>query len=310
MEINSEPLMGSITLMNDPEVTNNLIINNGIERQIIVDGQTYNLECIIEIPLNKNMNGGVITRIVDNTFTPFVYEIIDELMIAGEDTKKKTNDLSDNIQTRLRAIAGRGIRIKVNRNLQRMCLNVYNRQSGPQHSHLSLWVNNPTNFQAGTGTSGYIPGCAHYKLDAGMGPGGVPGGNPAETVGFVWNINIDETAPKIRFYFSCTAVPNPFNTNLMSDPFTQAVLDGLNECLRRHPVVFPKSLVANVKPVLDEMFEEATTARRLALAAAEAKAKAAHDADFPPLGGKSLRKKTRRTRRIKKSKKTRKHKRR
>jgi hypothetical protein len=304
MEINSEPLMGFITLMNDPEVTNNLIINNGIERQIIVDGQTYNLECIVEIPLDKNMIGGVITRIINNTFIPFVYQIIGELMIAGEDVTKKTNNLSNAIEAYLNAVGG-GVKIKVNRNTQRMCLNIYT-APGVQSAHLSLWINNPKNFQAqyqppfpSRGLpENYIPGCAHYKLDI-RGAGGGPGGNPAETVGFLWHINLDETASHPMWYFSCTAVPNPYNGRLMVSPFTQAVLDGLNECLRTTPVVFPSSIAANVRNTLDPMISEAE--RRRAAAAASGPPK--------PGGGKLLRKKTkktRKTRRTKKSKKTRK----
>jgi hypothetical protein len=65
MENNSEPLMGSITLVKDANITNALIADNNIDRQIDVDGKTYNLVQIIEIngELNeKVIHGGMMGR--------------------------------------------------------------------------------------------------------------------------------------------------------------------------------------------------------------------------------------------------------
>jgi len=177
MESNTESLTGSITLIKESNITNSLIADNNIERQIVVHGKTYNLECIIEIPLDKNMVGGVAPRIINNSFIPFVYQIIGELMIAGQDVAARTNDLSNAIQANLNAPGGgANITVRVNRNADRMCLNIYT-APGVQNSHLSLWVNRQGNFQSGIDAAGnYIPGCTHFKLDIGGGGAGGGGG--------------------------------------------------------------------------------------------------------------------------------------
>jgi hypothetical protein len=332
MENNFEPLMGYITLVKEANITNGLIKDNKIARQIDVDGKTYNLACIIEIPLDRNMVGGVITKDIDDTFKPFVYGAIDELIHTGLRNVghgparfRLENALSANIQGKLNVNVGIGHEIGININTDRMCLNIYTVVAGPQHSHLSLWVNNTGNFQAEHQPAvpprreNYIPGCTHYKLDIGGGGAGPGrGGNPADTVGFQWRINLDEDAglvPEPTWYFSCTSVGNPLNGGLMASPFTQAVLDGLNEELRAVPVRFPHRIAANVNRILQPMLDEARAAAAAAAAPAVAPPAAAGAWGKGPTkttGGKSLRKrikKTRKTRKLKKSKKTRKHKR-
>jgi len=42
MESNTESLTGSITLIKESNITNSLIADNNIERQIVVHGKTYN----------------------------------------------------------------------------------------------------------------------------------------------------------------------------------------------------------------------------------------------------------------------------
>jgi hypothetical protein len=336
MDINSQPLMGSITLVSDPNVTNTLIQDNKIERQIVVDGKIFNLACIIEIPNNENMLGGTnfSTPVPSNGFFVAIVDIIDELTRTGDNAGNRANrqnDLSNEVQTRLRATGIPGYNnciVKLNTTRSGTFLNIF--IPGTQIAHLSLQTTG-RNLNAQVQGTNYIPGCTHFKLDiidprwtgavegaaAAVAGTGVPVQNPSptDTVGFKWSVYINtdlQGQPPWKHFFRCDVVTGQFNTVLSQDPVTTAVLDGLNECLKRHQVVITNINRANLTPLFTTIEGQANDERTARAAALEAERAAALEA-APPAGGKSLRKrtkKTRKTKRTKKSKKTRKHKRR
>jgi hypothetical protein len=337
MDINSQPLMGSITLVSDPYVTNTLIQDNQIERQTVIDGKTYNLTCIIEIPNNENMLGGTIfpIEVPRNGFFSDIISIINELTRTGDrgNRANRQNDLSNEVQTCLRTTGIPGYNnctVKLNTTGSGTFLNIF--IPGTQIAHLSLQTTG-RNLNAEVRGRNYIPGCTHFKLDI-IDPrwtGAVEGAaaavagtgrvvqhpSPTDTVGFKWSFYIDTdlppppVQPPWKHYLKCDIVDGEHNTTLTQDPVTVAVLKGLNECLKRHQVVITNINRANLTPLFTTIEGQANDERaaRAALAAARAAALEA----APPAGGKSLRKrikKTRKTKRTKKSKKTRKHKRR
>jgi len=266
MEINSEPLMGSITLMNDPEVTNNLIINNSIERQIIVDGKIYFLGGILQIP--SNMSGGQVTKDINGTFRKAIKFAITALSYNGVNASAPaTNhltliqDLEENNFTRTLENAlnthtfpeGRAIVRIVHRD-QESYINFffdnnllarYNRLIGQQQiswrnvvtAHLSAHdliidpddkkKQNPPN--PNPNPRHYSPGVFHLKLEPLV--GGSKGQDQENTVGYHWRLNYVQPPPEGRFYLSVRHVVNNVNQELANSEPTQIILGAINTFL-------------------------------------------------------------------------------
>ncbi len=323
METNFQPLLGSITLIKDPYITNNLIINNGIQREININKKIYFLGGIIQIPFK--MNGGQVGEDIDGAFKDAISYVLTALGNndnASDQYIPSTNhltliqDLEENNFTRALENAlnlhtfseGRSI-VRIVRRSGESFINFffdnnllvrYNSliANGTPIKSNSWWTAVTAHLSAhgaldlippnpNPNPSNYRPGVFHLKLDALV--GGARGPDPKNTVGYHWRLNYTEPPPNGRFYLSIREIVSAVNQELAESEPTRLIFNEINIFFRT--IDIPRETLEDGDRNLRRLPQRLQTRFR------------------NPAGGKSSKKqrKTKKTRRTKKSKKTRKH---
>lgn len=342
MVVKSELLTSFITLVKDQNITNALIQDNEIEKNINLDGIPYNLECIIQINDKNNsiceemMHGGQpvsenltqsfylqIMAIFDN-----IYNSISGAGRSGRRTRawgseyfvEYTNELQNAINIR-----GDDVRVTIRQIRTGYMINIY-RPSRPGRyniniMHVSLFnPETPANLRhlSMNPTTRNRAGCTHPRLDE-------PNvhGNRGDFIPLTWSLNYDRNrvitrGPGSEFYYTClpTNMEHAPNAALLNDPIIVDFIRTFNNYLENNTA---NEAAIDLIPGGTDMKRRLIAAynERAAAAAApggpEGGPKGGPGAGAALAGGKSFRKKTKKTRRTKKSKKskkTRKHRRR